>query len=62
MTSTEIVLSVLLSDLPTESEQPTLLRALGLVEREVDPDFADTVASGYVESDAKFGVRIGGRP
>lgn len=36
-----------------------LVRALGLVP--VDPDFADTVAAGYVETDAEFALRIGGQ-
>jgi hypothetical protein len=37
-----------------------LVRALGLVPRPVDPDFAATVEAGYVESLDEFAARIGG--
>jgi hypothetical protein len=57
---TEAVTSVLLSDLPPVLVAPALLRGLGLVAREPDPDFADSVAAGYVEDVESFGSRIGG--
>ncbi|MBT2477586.1 hypothetical protein [Streptomyces sp. ISL-94] len=60
--ATETVVSVLLSDPPPVLVAPALLRGLGLVERPVDPDFADTLAAGYIESDIAFATRIGGRP
>ncbi|MEV6580195.1 hypothetical protein AB0M92_18755 [Streptomyces sp. NPDC051582] len=52
------VLSALLCD-PDAAviAAPGLLRALGLVP--VDPDFADTVAAGYVESADDWFARIG---
>ncbi|MFE2850641.1 hypothetical protein ACFXJO_05835 [Streptomyces lavendulae] len=56
----ETVTSVLLSDPPPALVAPALLRGLGLLPREVDPDFAATVAAGYVESVEAFGARIEG--
>ncbi|MEU6397820.1 hypothetical protein ABZ867_12670 [Streptomyces cinnamoneus] len=57
---TETVVSVLLSDPPPVLVAPALLRGLGLVARPVDPDFADTVAAGYVEDVDAWWARIGG--
>ncbi|MFE3583746.1 hypothetical protein [Streptomyces vinaceus] len=37
-----------------------LLRALGLVQVPADPDFADTLDAGYVESPDGWIARIGG--
>lgn len=54
MARTETVVPVLLSNPPAVPEAPMPLRP-------VDPDFADTVAAGYVETDAEFGARIRGR-
>jgi hypothetical protein len=59
---TETVVSVLLSDPPPVLVAPALLRGLGLVARPVDPDVADTEASGYLERDVDaWWARIGGR-
>ncbi|WP_030292288.1 hypothetical protein [Streptomyces katrae] len=59
MTRTEIVLSAALCD-PKAIPQlgAPLVRALGLVP--VDPDFADTVEAGYVESPDEWIARTGG--
>lgn len=56
------VLSALLCD-PAAAEivAPSLLRGLGLVPTDRE-DFEASVAAGYVETDAEFGVRMGGRP
>ncbi|MFF4848736.1 hypothetical protein [Streptomyces sp. NPDC001194] len=61
MARIETVTSVLLSDPPPVLVAPALLRGLGLLERDVDPDFADTLAAGYVESPDEWIARIGGR-
>lgn len=60
-----VVLSELLSDLPKAAPAVTakvagpLLRALGLVEPlPADPDFADTEASGYVETAEAWADRV----
>jgi hypothetical protein len=59
----EQVLSALLCD-PDAAVQVggPLVRALGLVPRPVDPDYAATVAAGYVETPDEWMARIGGRP
>ncbi|MFJ3084650.1 hypothetical protein ACIPJG_33540 [Streptomyces halstedii] len=52
-----VVVSHLLSDPPPTITGPvatSILRSLHLV----DPDYADTVASGYVESLEEFAARI----
>lgn len=49
----ETVLSPLLSDTPAVMPTPTP------AVRAVDPDYADTEAAGYIESDEAFAVRIG---
>ncbi|MFK0222842.1 hypothetical protein ACIQWN_32200 [Streptomyces vinaceus] len=55
------VLSALLCD-PDAAvlAAPVLLRALGLISRPVDPDFADSLASGFVETPDAWMARIGG--
>lgn len=50
-----------LADMAPEPRQRishALLRALDLVPREPDPDFAASVAAGYVETPEAFGTRI----
>jgi hypothetical protein len=57
---TETVVSVLLSDPPPVLVAPALLRGLGLVARPVDPDFAESLRDGFVESLDQWDARIGG--
>lgn len=50
-----------LADMAPEPRQrlaSTLLRALDLVPRPIDPDFAASVADGYVETDEAWAARV----
>lgn len=60
-----VALSQLLAELPdvprrTRRQVPSpLLQALGLGEpRQVDPDYAATVAAGHVETDEQWALRV----
>lgn len=59
-----VVLSQLLSDLPTAEPRiqatiaAPLLRALDLVPRQPDPDFAATLAAGHVEDVDTWAARV----
>lgn len=62
MTASTQVLSALLCD-PDAATQMAGPLLRGLVARPVDPDVADTEASGYLERDVDaWWARIGGRP
>lgn len=61
MTRTEaVVLSELLTVLPPVSEQPTLLRGLGLT-RPADPEYDESVRLNLTESLAVWDARMEGR-